>query len=149
MSDETPQFFTDEFGNRYVLRHRTEVYSSYMVYPRKGASQVANAPRSDEERRELLRQMASVENWGVASVDIVDRLRDNNGIEETYEEAANEIEYLRQIVDFFLPHCRIVEGPAGLFVWIGDDECWPDPPDALVAEAHLRGQFQGREARHG
>lgn len=87
--------------------------------------------------------------------DIVDRLRSwadmfrGGYAQKLTREAADEIEYLRQIVDFFLPHCRIVEYPAGLFVWIGDDECWGNLPDALVAEAHLRGQFQGREARRG
>lgn len=99
MSDKTPEFFTDEFGNSYFLAYRNEAGSAYRVVPREGTSPLANAPRSDEERRELVRQFGSIENFGVALLDIVERLNRAvpYGLEDfaVLVDAAAEIERLR------------------------------------------------------
>lgn len=102
MSEKTPEFFTDEFGNSYFLAYRNEAGSAYRVVPREGTSPLANAPRSDEERRELVRQFGSIENFGVALLDIVERLNRAvpYGLEDfaVLVDAAAEIERLRQSV---------------------------------------------------
>lgn len=102
-SGETPDFFTDEFGNSCFLVYRNEAGSAYLVVPPVGASEVANAPRSDDERRQLVRQIGSVENFALKTPDIVERL--NRAIPYGLEDfavlvdAATEIERLRDLVE--------------------------------------------------
>lgn len=82
------------------------------------------------------------------AADEIERLRkevDLKGVR--LDDALAEIERLREIVEFFLPHVRIVEYPAGLCAWIGDDECWSDPPDALVSEVHSRDLLRKKDCR--